>query len=72
VSQLKKCLHVLEERVAIGNIKLKLDLFYKERPVWVIDTKERVTQSCAIKCYKFMWSNQGSERDATWEREDYL
>ena len=25
-----------------------------------------------VKFYKVMWSNQGSERDATWEREDYL
>ena len=25
-----------------------------------------------VKFYKVMWSNQGSELDATWEREDYL
>ena len=25
-----------------------------------------------VKFYKVKWSNQGSERDATWEREDYL
>ena len=25
-----------------------------------------------VKFYKVMWSNQGSECDATWEREDYL
>jgi hypothetical protein len=25
-----------------------------------------------VKFYKVMWSNQGSEGDATWEREDYL
>jgi hypothetical protein len=25
-----------------------------------------------VKWYKVMWSNQGSESDATWEREDYL
>jgi hypothetical protein len=46
VSQLKKCLRVLEERVAIGNIKLKWDLFYKERPVRVIDTKESDPELC--------------------------
>ena len=43
VAQLKKCLCVSEERVSLRNIKLKLDLTYEERPVWVIDTKERVT-----------------------------
>ena len=41
VSQLKKCLRVLEERVSLRNIKLKSDLSYEERPVWVIDTRER-------------------------------
>jgi hypothetical protein len=25
-----------------------------------------------VKFYKVMWSNQGSESDATWEREAYL
>ena len=43
VSQLKKCLRVLEERVSLRNIKLKSDLSNEERLVQVIDTKERVT-----------------------------
>ena len=64
--------HVLEERVSLRNIKLKSDLSYEERTVPVIDTKERVTQSPVVKFYKVMWSNQGSESDATWEWEDYL
>jgi hypothetical protein len=34
-------------------------------------TLERVTQSRVVKLYKVVWSNHG-ERDATWEREDYL
>ena len=41
VSQLKKCLHVPEERVLLRNIKLTSDLSYEERLVWVIDTRER-------------------------------
>ena len=72
VSQLKKYLHVPKERVSLRNIKLKSDLSYEERPVRVIDTRERVTQNRVVKFYKVMWSNQGSESDATWEREDYL
>ena len=72
VSQLKKCLRVLEERVPLGDIELKSDLTFEEKPVRVIDTRERVTQSRVVKFYKVMWSNQGSERDATWKREDYL
>ena len=72
VSQLKKCLHVPEERVSLRNIKLKSDLSHEERPVWVIDTEERVTWSRVVKFYKVMWSNQGGESDATCERKDYL
>ena len=71
VSQLKKCLRVAEERVPLGDIKLESDLTFEEKPVRVIDTRERVTRSQVVKFYKVMWSNQGSERDATWEREDY-
>jgi hypothetical protein len=72
VSQLKKCLWVPKERVPLGDIKLESYLTYEEKPVRVIDTRERVTQSQVVKWYKVMWSNQGSESDATWEREDYL
>jgi hypothetical protein len=72
VSQLKKCLWVPEERVLLGDIKLESDLTYEEKPVRVIDTQERVTRSRVVKWYKVMWSNQGSDSDATWEREDYL
>jgi hypothetical protein len=72
VSQLKKCLRVPKERVPLRDIKLEYDLTYEEKPVHVIDTCERVTQSRVVKWYKVMWSNQGSESDATWEREDYL
>jgi hypothetical protein len=70
VSQLKKCLHIPEERVTVRKIKLKSDLSY-EKPAQVLDTQERVTRSRVIKLYKVVWSNY-SERDTTWEREDYL
>ena len=72
VSQLKKCLCVPEERVPLGDIELKSDLTFEEKPVRVIDTQERVTRSRVVKFYKVMWSNQGNERKAMWEREDYL
>ena len=55
-----------------GDIKLESDLTFEEKPVQVINTREWVTQSRVVKFYKVMWSNQGSEHDATWEREDYL
>jgi hypothetical protein len=71
VSQLKKCRRHPEERVEVRHIKLKSDLSYEEKLVYVLDTLERVTQSRLVKLYKVVWSNHG-ERDATWEREDYL
>ena len=43
VSQLKKCLRVLEKRVEVRDIKLKLDLAYDEKLVQIIDSKDRVT-----------------------------
>jgi hypothetical protein len=71
VSQLKKCLHLPEERVEVRRIKLKSNLSYEEKPVYVLDTLERVTRNRVVKLYKVVWSNHG-EHDATWEREDYL
>jgi hypothetical protein len=38
VSQLKKCLRLPEERVDVRRIKMKSDLAYKEKPVYVLDT----------------------------------
>ena len=70
VSQLKKCLRVLEERVEFGDIKLESDLAYEKKPVQIIDSKDRVTRNHVIKFLKVMWNNH-SEQDATWEREDY-
>jgi hypothetical protein len=70
VSQLKKCLHVPEEKVEVRCIKLEYDL-YEEKPVTVLEVKERVTRNRVVKLYKVVWSNH-SEHYATWEREDYL
>jgi len=71
VSQLKKCLHVSEERVEVWDIKLKSDLVYEDKPVAIIDRKEWVTRNHVVKFYKVLWSNHGEE-DATWETKDYL
>jgi hypothetical protein len=40
VSQLKKCLRVLEERIEPQGIQIKSDLEYHEQPVRVLDTKD--------------------------------
>ena len=71
VSQLKKCLRVPSEAVEVEAIQLELDLTYQERPIKILDQKERATRRRAIKSYKVQWSNH-SEEEATWEIEDYL
>jgi hypothetical protein len=71
MSQLRKCLRVPKERVDTVDIKIESDLAYEEKLVQLLDSKERVTRSKVIKFYKVVWNNH-SERDATWEREDYL
>ena len=55
----------------VRDIKLKSDLVYEEKPVAVLDCKERVNRNRVVKFYKVWWSNHGEE-DATWETEDYL
>ena len=51
-SQLKKCLRVPEERVEVRDIKLKSDLVYEEKPIAVVDHKERETRNRVVKLYK--------------------
>ena len=71
VSQLKRCLRLPEEAIAPTNIKLQSDLTYEEKPIWVLEEMERVTQSKVIKFYMEVWNNH-SEQDAMWKQEDYL
>ena len=66
VSQLKEYHHdparVLQPEV----IELNEDLTYEERPVKILDTKERTTRNKSIEMVKVQWSNH-NEDDATWE-----
>jgi len=57
--------------VEVRDVKLKSDLVYEEKPVAVLDRKERLTRNRVVKFYKVLWSNHGEE-DATWETENYL
>jgi hypothetical protein len=71
VSQLKKCLCVLEEQLPIEELSVQGDLTYTEYPIKVIDTLTRVTRNKVIKMCKVQWSHHG-EDEATWEREEEL
>ncbi|WVZ51680.1 LOW QUALITY PROTEIN: hypothetical protein U9M48_002796, partial [Paspalum notatum var. saurae] len=69
VSQLKKCLRVPEEVIDISQIEP--DLTYEEKPIKILDQKQRSTRRRTINFYKVQWSNH-SEEEATWEQEEFL
>ncbi|WVZ63645.1 hypothetical protein U9M48_013259 [Paspalum notatum var. saurae] len=71
VSQLKKCLRVPEEAVDTSQIQIEPDLTYEERPIKILDQKQRTTRRRTINFYKVQWSNH-FEEEATWEQEEYL
>ncbi|WVZ51733.1 LOW QUALITY PROTEIN: hypothetical protein U9M48_002848 [Paspalum notatum var. saurae] len=71
VSQLKKCLPVPKEVVDTSQIQIQPDLTYEEKPIKILDQKQRSTRRRTINFYKVQWSNH-SEEEATWEQEEFL
>ncbi|WVZ70358.1 LOW QUALITY PROTEIN: hypothetical protein U9M48_019033 [Paspalum notatum var. saurae] len=71
VSQLKKCLRVLGEVVDTSQIQIQPDLTCEEKPIRILDQKQRSTRRRNINFFKVQWSNH-SEEEATWEQEDFL
>jgi hypothetical protein len=71
VSQLKKCLRVLEDQLPVEGLEVQEDFTYIEKPVQILETADRVTQTKTIRMCKDRWGDH-SEEEATWEREDDL
>jgi hypothetical protein len=71
ISQLKKCVKVHTEIMETYAIEIEPDLSYVERPVRILDTKERLTRRRIVKMYKILWDHH-TEEEATWETESYL
>jgi hypothetical protein len=71
MSQLKKCLKAPVDVVLPEVAPLEADLSYPEHPTKILDQKDRVTRRKTIKFFKIQWSNH-SEKEATWESEDFL
>jgi hypothetical protein len=71
VSQLRKCLRVLEEQMPLEELTIGKDLTYQEYPMKILDTLEKVTRNNRYKMCKVQWSNH-IEEEATWEKEDQL
>ena len=70
VSQLRKCLRVLTEAVESDSIQLESDLTYVERPIKILDRKDRITRRTTIKFYKVQWSHH-SEEEATGKKKNF-
>ncbi|KAL5576778.1 hypothetical protein UlMin_018477 [Ulmus minor] len=71
VSMLKKYVqdpsHVLEHEP----IEVHEDLSYEEKPVQILDRKEKALRNKVIPLVKVLWRNHKIE-EATWEREDEM
>jgi hypothetical protein len=52
VSQLKKCLRVLEEQLLMEELSVEGDLTYTEYPIKIIDTLTRITRNKVNKMCK--------------------
>jgi hypothetical protein len=71
VSQLRKCLRVLEEQIPLEQLTIGEDLTYQEYPVKLLDTSDKVTRNNRYKMCRVQWSNH-TEEEATREKEDQL
>jgi hypothetical protein len=76
VSQLKKCHPEMAETplrdiIPLEEFQLGDELTYEEKPIRILETAERFTQTKMIKLYKVQW-NHHTEEEATWEHEEDL
>jgi hypothetical protein len=71
VSQLRKCLQLLEQELHTDALDIQDTLEYKEHLIRILDKAEKETRSIVIPMCKVQWSNH-TEREATWEKESEL
>ena len=69
MSQLKKCLSDTDTVIDTHYPEVQPNPTYVERPVKILDTKEKVLKTKTINYVKFLWSGQ-TKREATRELED--
>ena len=71
VSQLHKCLKLLDEQLHTEALDIQDTLEYKEHPIQILDRAYKETRSTTIPMCKVQWSNH-TEREVTWEKESEL
>ena len=69
VSMLKKYIPDASHKIDFSELKIQEDMSYTEKPLKILDTKERVLRTKTIPMVKVLWRNHALE-EATWEVED--
>ena len=54
-----------------SELGIKVDETFEERPVPIMDSRERVLRHKTVRLVKMLWQHQGVE-EATWEHEDTM
>ena len=71
VSMLRKYIRDLSHVIQHGEVQIKLDVTYIERPLRIIDEKEQVLRTRTIRWVKVLWDHHGPE-EATRELEEQI
>ena len=70
VSQLRKCLLDANTVIDMHQPEVQPNLTIQEKPVRILDQKEKVLKNKIIRYVKILWNKQTEE--ATWELEDNI
>ena len=54
-----------------GQIEIDTDETFKERPVCIVDSRERVLRRKTVRLVRVLWQHCGVE-ESTWERDDTM
>ncbi|KAI3472621.1 hypothetical protein Pfo_030815, partial [Paulownia fortunei] len=71
VSMLRKYISNPSHVLSYEPLELTHDLAYKEKPVQILDQKEKKLRTKKIRLVKVLWRNHSVE-EATWEREEEM
>ena len=68
VSMLKKYILDASHKIDYKDLEIREDMSYVEKPVKILDKKEKVLRTKIIPMVKVLWRNHALE-EATWEME---
>ena len=71
VSMLRKYIPEPSHVLSYEPLQLNQDLTYEEKPIRILDTKEKELRNKKIPLVKVLWKNHLTE-EATWEREEEM